>query len=1087
MSLRERLALLSPEKLAILERRLERGTTVAEPECLAPRSRNTDLLPLSFAQQRLWLLEQIEPGHSFYNLPLAIRLSGPVIPSVLERSLHEVVRRHEALRTTFTSIDGTPFQVIAPELVITIDLIDLGNTPAADREAEAATIAMQEAQQPFDLRKGPLLRGSLIRLNQSAHVLLLTMHHIVSDGWSMGILYRELSAIYSALMAGRSPSLPALPTQYADFAIWQRKWLQGDELERLLAYWKGKLAGMPALLEIPTDRPRPRVQVFQGASYTVALPGQLLRALKGLALSSNATLFMVLLTAFKVLLCQYSGRTDVVVGSPIANRPRREFEGLIGFFVNTLVLRTDLSGDPGFTDALDRVRETAIEAFAHQDLPFEKLVEELQPIRDLSHNPLFQVAFALQNADAAVQGAPGPGGHIRGGTSKFDLTLSTAETDAGLAAAFEYNTELFNGETVAAIASQYQALLENVLAHPEYRVSEHMLPSDRERGQIIASCKGPETEQREDLCMPQLCELQARIRPDALALTFEDQQITWSELNRRASKLGGALRAMGAGPNNLVAVCLERSLHVPIAILGILRAGAAFVPLDPAAPAARLGRLLADTGARILVTEERRACAFSGYSGQILRINADSPGGPETEPDDFTPPRMDDLAYIIYTSGSTGQPKGVMVPHRGLCNVVAAQRTAFAFDSGTRILQFAPLSFDASIFELLLALGSGGTLCLASRDNVMPGMELLRTLRENRIQVLVIPPSSLAMLPVAALPDLTTIISAGEALPRELVSRWAAGRRFFNAYGPTETTIWATLAECTDADQTPTIGRPIANTQVYVLNTNLQPVPPGVPGEIFIGGVGVARGYFGRPDLTAEQYVSDPFSSIPANRLYRTGDRARRLPSGEIQFLGRTDQQLKIRGYRIEPGEIEAGLLGHPAVKDAVVFGCHAKTPRAEGPADTRIAAFCVRQPGQSLDTANLRAFLRQTLPDYMVPSVLKILDTMPLTASGKADRAALAALATETDTPDDTVAPRNSDEHKLASIWREVLELEHVGVHEDFFNLGGHSLLATRVISRVNDAFRTSLPSRVIFENPSIAELAKAVQAAATSGGGQS
>jgi amino acid adenylation domain-containing protein len=1076
MSLRERLALLSPEKLAILERRLERGDTLAEPEHLPRRRRNANPLPLSFAQQRLWLLEEIEPGHSFYNLPLAIRLSGPIILAVLQRSLNEVVRRHEVLRTTFTSVDGIPFQVIASNPSIAIDLIDLGGVPAADREAEAAATAMREAQRSFNLKQGPLLRAALVRIHENAHVLLLTMHHIVSDGWSMGILYRELSAIYSDLVAGRSSSLPALPIQYADFALWQRTWLQGDELERLLSYWKEKLAGMPALLDMPTDRPRPRVQVFRGASYAVTMPRQLLRALNGLALSSGATLFMVLLTAFKILLCQYIDRTDMVVGSPIANRSRREIEGLIGFFVNTLVLRTDLSGDPNFAEALSRVRETALEAFANQDLPFEKLVEELQPVRDLSYNPLFQVAFALQNADPTLQGAPGPGGHIRGGTSKFDLTLSAAETNAGLAAAFEYNTELFNDDTVVAIASQYQALLERIVIHPEYRIFDLLVPGDRECSQIIAACKGPEADLRADLCMPELCELQARLHPDASALTSEDRQMTWFELNSRVRQLGRMLQSMGARPNEVVAVCLERSLHLPVGILGVLRAGAAFVPLDPVAPAGRLAHLLAETGARILLTEERLAGAFSGYSGQILRIDADRQ---EIDPAEFTTPRMDDLAYVIYTSGSTGHPKGVMVPHRGLCNVVAAQRTAFAFEPGTRVLQFAPMSFDASIFEMLLALGSGGTLCLAPRDEIMPGMELLRTLREARIQVLVIPPSSLAMLPVAALPDLTTIVSAGEALPRELVSRWAEGRRFFNAYGPTETTIWATLTECTPGDQIPPIGRPITNTEVYVLDTDRRLVPSGVPGEIFIGGAGVARGYFGRPDLTADRYVPNPLGSIPSARLYRTGDKARVLPSGEIQFLGRSDHQLKIRGYRIEPGEIEAALLTHPAVKDAVVFGCDAKAPRSDGPADKRIAAFCVRQPGQSLDAATVRAFMRQTLPDYMLPSVLKILDTMPLTPSGKVDRAVLAALATETETPDDAVAPRNSGEHILAGIWREVLELENVGIHEDFFDLGGHSLLATRVISRVNEAFQTNLLSRVIFENPTIAELATVVQAA--------
>lgn len=1077
MSLHERIAALSPEKRALLEQQLQHGTS-AKTGTAAPAPHASGApLPLSFAQKRLWVLEQIEPGHSFYHLPVAMRLTGALSAAVLENVLNEIVRRHDALRTTFVSIDGAPSQVIAPEVRIPLEVIDLRATPAAEREAEASTLAAREAQRPFDLARGPLFRSMLLRLDEHDHVLLLTMHHIVSDGWSLGVLQRELSAIYSAFAAGRPSPLPELPIQYADFALWQREHLSGSVLDDLLSYWKQKLAGMPPLLEIPMDRPRPRVQIFRGASLVVPLPGPLASALNVLARSAGATLFMVLLAAFKVLLARYSHRSDIVVGSPIANRTRREHEGLIGFFVNTLVLRTDLTGDPSFVDVLARVRETALEALAHQDLPFEKLVEELQPARDLSHNPLFQIAFGLQNADSGTfaAGIDRRPSHIGGGTSKFDLTLSISETTSGLDAAFEYNTELFDARTIATLARHYQMVLERAAARPERRISELLHIEGEERQRLLAACAGPSTGSPSTSSITEWCERQARNRPGAPAASFVRQQMTWEQLNARASQLAHALRSHGVTRGSFVAVCLERSLDLPVALLGILKSGAAFVPLDPAQPATRLAFMIRDTGARLLITQQRLRGSFADFEDRILLIDDWSEAGSYPESDPGDPPLPDDLAYIIYTSGSTGQPKGVLVPHRGLCNVIDAQRAVFALAEDCRVLQFSSASFDASVFELLLSLGSGGTLVLAPQEELMPGVPLLETLRDERINVIVIPPSCLAMVPPAALPDLNTIISAGEELPPDFVARWAAGRRFFNAYGPTEITIWTTITECRDTTAVATIGRPIANTQVYVLDEHLEPVPQGVPGEIVVAGIGVTRGYHDRPDLTAERFVPDPFRPQPDARMYRTGDRGRILPAGEIQFLGRLDQQVKLRGYRIEPGEIEAALLAHPAVRDAVVTP--QRTPRGE----TRIVAHCVARDGNILDAAALRAFARQTLPEYMLPSVFRIADTLPLTASGKADRAALAALRIDADDGARPAGARTPEETKLVEIWREVLERPDVGIHDGFFDLGGHSLLATRAISRVNDAWGLALPLRTIFDNPSIAEFARAVLHART------
>jgi amino acid adenylation domain-containing protein len=1067
MSLRARLAALSPEKRTLLERRLgaeEMASRVGRIE----RREGTASTPLSFAQQRLWFLDQLEPGHSFYNLPLTIGLPGPLSVLALERALNEVVRRHESLRTTFVLEHGAPAQIVSPDLRIALGTVDMRGTPAAERGRAAGRLVLEEATRPFDLARGPLVRAKLFQLDDADHVLLIAMHHIVSDGWSMGVLQRELAALYAALAAGQQPLLPELPIQYGDFAAAQRSSMSGATLDRLLSYWKRQLAGIPELLELPTDRPRPRVQSFQGGTYTVPYARPLFDTLKVIALESDATPFMALLAVFKILLYRFSGVTDLVVGAPTANRNRVELEGLIGFFVNTLVLRTGLGGDPTFRQVLARVREVTLEGFGHQELPFEKLVEELHPDRNLSHNPLFQVMFGLQNAEPqlALRNVPT---QFNFGSSKFDLTLSLSETVEGLSAAFEFNTELFDLSTIESLAVAFGVLLENAAASPDRHISELPLVSPAERKRLLYAAAAPGNVPPE-LCVHQLFERQSARRPGAIAATFEGAWLTYAELDARANQLAHALVEHGAGAEVVVGLCMDRSLELVAAVLGILKAGAAFLPLDPTYPQDRLSFMLEEVRAPILLTTSTMVASLPPFRGRILPLDTEWPDGYSTEPL-RTSVSPDDLAYVIYTSGSTGRPKGVMVPHRCVCYSAQAQVDLFALPPDTRVLQFGSLSFDTSIYDLLMAIGCGGTVCLARQDDLMPGPPLVQTLLRERINLITIPPSALTVVPQTPLPDLHRIVSGGEAPSRELVARWQPGRRFFNAYGPTETTIWATVSECAQADAAPPIGRAIPNVQAYVLDPRLEPLPTGFPGELYLGGAGVARGYRNRPDLTASRYGPDPF--LMGGRLYRTGDRTRLLPNGEIQFLGRFDQQIKLRGYRIELGEIDAALAAHGGIREAVAAA--QRSPAGE----TRIVAYCVPNEGYTPDKRQILAFLRERLPEFMVPSSLRIVSSLPLTVSGKLDRLALSAWSEEGGGPEsEAVSPGTATEEGIAAIFREILEHEQpIGVYESFFELGGHSLLATRAITRINDAFGTAVALRQMFEFPTVAQLAAIVE----------
>jgi amino acid adenylation domain-containing protein len=1122
----------------------------APPIELAPRDGD---VPLSFAQQRLWFLDQLEPGSPLYNNPSAVRLSGPLDITALELSCNEIVRRHEVLRTNFVTVDGRPVQVIAPAgaEAFTIQVIDLSDLPEPGRAAEAQRLGAEWMRQPFDMARGPMLRFALLRLDPEEHIGLLSMHHVVSDAWSIVVLIRELAALYAAFVAGAPAVLPDLPIQYADFAAWQRGWLQGETLESQLAYWKEQMRGSPALLDLPTDRPRSPVQTFRGATHWFSLPRALSDGLAALSRQEGATLFMTLLAAFQTLLYRYSGQEDICVGTPIANRTRAELEPLIGFFVNTLVMRTDLSGDPSFRAILKRVREVALGAYAHQDLPFEMLVEAVQPERNLNHGPLFQVMFAFDNAPRGTMSLPGltlAPIEAESGIARFDLTLLMTEEAGGLAGSVQYNTDLFDAATIERLLGHLQTLLEGIVADPKQPIAGLPLLTAAERRQLLVDWNATSRAYPHDMCFHQLFEAQVAHRPDAPAVVFDDRQLSYRELNARANQLASYLQQRGVRSETLVGICLERSLDLVVAVLGVLKAGGAFLPLDPNYPPDRLAFMIEDSAAPLLLTatnDERRPTTdrlsedreskiedrdvrAAETRSSILDLRSSVVGGRSSVVDlivdqdaiarqsienlaHHTTP--DHLAYVIYTSGSTGRPKGTLLEHGGLCNLAEFQRHAFEIEPDRRVLQFAPFSFDAAVWELVMALGNGATLCLARPEQLAVGPALRRLLRDQRINTVTLPPSVLAILEPKDLPDLQTVIAAGEACSAELVARWSPGRRFFNAYGPTETTVCAALAHCDAGDpQPPPIGRALPNQQLYVLDTHGQLVPIGVLGELHIGGVGVARGYLNRPELSAERFVPSPFTttddrrpttddrtelnssrwSAVGGRLYKSGDLVRYRSDGNIEFLGRIDHQVKLRGFRIELGEIEAALRGHPNVRETIVLA------REDAPGDKRLVAYVVPATGDGRwemgdgdaslpaspiphpPVAELRDFLKQRLPEYMLPSAFVALDAWPLSPSGKVDRKALPAPdSSRPDLERAYVAPRTPTEVRLAELCAELLGLEQVGVEDNFFELGGHSLLATQLMARVRDAFHIDLPLRMLFEQPSVAHLAEMVESA--------
>ncbi|HID54502.1 MAG TPA: amino acid adenylation domain-containing protein, partial [Anaerolineae bacterium] len=1077
---------------------------IAETEYLTDDSDDVYVFPVSFAQQRLWFLDQFEPNSPYYNIPVAVRLHGRLQPAILENVLNEIVQRHEILRTTFGAVDGEPVQIISPDGRLPLPLHDLRHLPPEEREREALRLANEEAKRPFNLTTGPLFRANLYQLADDEFVAIFVMHHIISDGWSISVLMREISLLYDAFAAGRPSPLPELPIQYADFAEWQREWLQGDVLESQLAYWREKLGDQPPVLELPTNRPRPAVQTSRGATVSHTLPPDLMTAVNQLCRETGVTQFMLLLAAFQVLLYRYSGQTTVNVGSPIANRTRGEIEGLIGFFINTLVLRADLAGEMRFRDLLAQVKETTLEAYAHQDLPFESLVEAIQPERDMSHSPLFQVMFILQNAPTRAQELPDLRLEmidVDTGTATFDITLSLGEWgDGGMDASMEFNTDLFDRGTIERMLTHYETLLRGIVAGPDTAVSRLPLLTENEQWQILVEWNDTTRPYPLDQCVHQLFEKQVETTPQATAVVWQEETLTYDQLNWRANQLAHYLRQKGVGPESRVAVCVARSLDMVIAALGVLKAGGAYLPLDPDYPAERLAFMLADAQPTAVISQTAVSqSALAGIADNFNLIHLDGDQAtiarqPETNPANQTAP--DNLAYLIYTSGSTGKAKGVMIEHRNLANAYFAWHEAYDLENARVHLQMANFAFDVFSGDMARALLSGGKLVICPREWLLLPEKLYGLMQEHQVEIAEFVPVVLRHLA-----QYLTENNLDLSFMRLLIcgsDNWYVGEykqflrlcgpqtRLINSFGLTEATIDSSYFESgrlnLPTEQVVPIGRPFPNMQLYILDPRQQPVPIGVPGELYVGGHGVARGYWQRPDLTEDKFSVFSFQysvnstlnteNCVLNTVYKTGDLARFLPDGNVEFLGRLDHQVKIRGFRIEPAEIEAALKEHTAVHQVAVKAW--ETPGG----DRRLAAYIVAGPDNPPQPGQLRRFAQERLPDYMVPAAFVLLDEMPLLANGKVNRRALPEPDWSERSLDNAfVAPRTAVEEQLANIFREVLEAAQVGVHDNFFDLGGHSLLATQLVSRVREAFAIDLPLRAIFESPTVAALAEQVE----------
>ncbi len=1081
---------LSGEKRRLFDLYLQKeGVTFSELLIVPQEKRGSDHFPLSFAQQRLWFLDQLEPGNPLYNNPAAIRFTGPLDRAALEQALNEIVGRHEILRTTFTMVSGQPVQVIAPKLILTLPVVDLRTKPEVEREDEVMRLATEEARKPFNLSEGPLLRVILMKLAEEEHVVLLTMHHVVSDGWSVGVLIREVAALYEAFTSCAPASLPELPIQYVDFAVWQRKWLTGKRLDEQLTYWKQHLAGAAPTLELPADRPRPAAQTYRGATRFFNLPVDVFRALKELSRQNDATLFMTMLAAFQTMLYRYSGQEDFCVGAAVANRNRVETEGLIGFFVNMLALRCDLSGDLSFRQLLERTRETALGALAHQDLPFEMLVEELQPQRNRSHTPLFQVIFDLNNAAPGAMGAlklanlKAEALQVEAGVAHADLVMSLMENGDALSGKLRYNTDIFDAATIERMLEHFQVLLIGIAADPDRRVSDMPLSTEVERRRLLSEWNDTASEYPRNKCVHELFEAQVERSSDAIALVVEEEQLTYRELNRRANQLAAYLGKLGVGPETPVGFCLERSPEMVVGILGILKAGGTYVPLDPAYPKERLAFMLEDTRTPVILTQQRLIEHLPEHQASVVRIDADwELMTEESEANRASGATAGHLAYIMYTSGSTGRPKGIAIQHRAI-NRLVFNTNYIEITPEDRMLLASNSAFDAATFELWGALLHGARLVGVSREAVISPRELAASIRDHGIS---------AMWLTAALFNQMTrevpkafgavkhLLIGGEALDPHRVREALKNdppARLVNGYGPTEGTTfttWYLAQEAAEGASSIPIGRPISNTQTYLLDRNQQPTPIGIAGELYIGGDGLARGYFNRPELTAEKFVPNPYSERPGARLYRTGDLVRYLPDGAIEFLGRLDHQVKIRGFRIELGEIEAALNRHPSVRESIVL------LREDAPGEKRLVAYLATESRKAFTVDDLRNFLRQKLPDYMTPAAFVTLDALPLTPNGKIDRRALPAPEqSRPELAEAFVTPRNQVEELLAAAWADALEIERVGVHDNFFDLGGHSLLATKLFSRIRDTFQVELPLAALFEAPTVAALAERIESA--------
>jgi amino acid adenylation domain-containing protein len=1031
------------------------------------------LPPASFAQTRMWFLNSLNANSAYYTVSAGLELRGALDRQALEKAFHEIVRRHEVLRSNFVMLDGSLVQCVHAAELFAVEFIDLQGWSLELRLAEAKRIAKELAHRPFDLEDDFLIRIQLLKLQETHHILVVAMHHVVSDGWSIGVLINELTILYDAYRQGAASPLPPLAWQYSDYSRWQHKWLEEKRFEQEVEYWKEKLKNAPSFLPLPADRPSPAHRSFYGGHGSVLLNPATVQKLKTFARQQAVTEFMLFLAAFNVLLARYSGQTDICIGTPVAGRNIGETEKLIGLFVNTLVMRTDLSGNPPFVGVLERVKESSLDAFAHQTLPFEKLVEILQPERGPNFMPFFQVMFVLQNSPATalvLKDLAVSAWEFENDMSQFDLTLMVVETLQGVYLTYEYSSELFDVATVEQMFRSFEVLLDNIGTLPKKRISELPLRSSGEREQVLRQSQGKRVEFSKSETLIHLFEKQARKTPDAIAVECDGKQLTYFDLNQRANQLSHYLKKAGIGAEAPVGVCISRSFEMVIAILGIVKAGGAYVPLEPEDPAERIQYILEDAGIQVLLTEQSVGRKISRYSGRLIYMDRDwEEIAPKENHDPGNVVFPENLAYVIYTSGSTGRPKGVAVSHQSLSNLIHWHVQNCGLSNKDRLSQIGRMAFDASVIELWPPLIVGACLCLAREI----GPDLLRWVADRGITTafLVTPLAEMALVaPELKQTSLRTLVTGGDVL-KQRPSR-DLQLVFMNYYGPTEATC-VTTAEVVEPENggsaIPSIGRPIANATAYVLNEENEPVPPGVTGELFIGGIGVARGYLGRPDLTAERFVPDPFSNNEGERMYRTGDAVRYDRELKLKFQGRLDSQVKIQGFRIELGEIEKTLLHLPGIQQAAVIA------RQRGDNKSLVACI-VADEGMELNAAKVQDRLKEQLPEYMVPQIIFMLPALPLTANGKVDSKALLELVEQETQVPAYVAPRNETEAKLVTILEELLKREHIGVEDNFFHLGGHSLLAAQAISKIRGVFHAELQVRHIFEAPTVAQLASAI-----------
>ncbi|MFC5286508.1 amino acid adenylation domain-containing protein [Actinokineospora guangxiensis] len=1041
-----------------------------EVDRIPPRPAGADRLPLSFGQEQLWFIDQLAPGQSTYTIAGTLDLDGPLDRQALGRALDALVVRHEVLRTRLVTDEstGSPVQVVDPPAPQPLPLVDLAATDPAEVDARVEAVTEEEAARPFALAQGALLRTTLVRRGPDSHRLIVVVHHTVFDGWSFGVFTGDLLAAYAAEATGAAPRLPELPVQFADYALWERDRLRGEVSAKLVEYWQSTLAGAPAL-QLPTDRPRPVVQTYDGDVVTLELPADLADGLRTLARGAETTLFTVLMAAFQVLLHRFSGQDDVVVGTVSANRSRPELAPMIGYLVNTLAIRGDLSGDPSFTELLRRTHTSVLGAYAHQDLPFAKLVEALRVHRDPSRHPVFQVGLQLVDAAAGEHEAAGvtvrPAA-VAGTAAKFDLLLAAADRGAGISVVASYATALFDRSTVERLLGCLRVLLDGIAADPGTALSRLPLLTAADRARELVEWNDTAVDYP-DWCLHEKFEAQVAATPDGIAVVLQDEAVTYAELDARANRVARRLRELGIGPERLVGVCMRRSVDRMAAILGVLKAGGGYVPLDPEYPAARLAFMVEDAHMEVVVTDRASASAVPGETGYVLRIGTEDLSAlPDTAPG--YPVEPSSVAYVIYTSGSTGRPKGVVVEHRQAVNFATGEIEHWPLGPGDRVLQFASLNFDVSVLDMFGALLSGACLVLADSETLLSPPRLADLIRAERITFMCLPPAVLNLIAAEPFPDLRVVIAGGEAFSSDLVAQWARpGLRFINGYGPTETTVGATMARCAnDGIDPPPIGLPLPNYTAYVLDSTMEPVPVGVAGELYLGGKGVTRGYLNRPELTELRFVPDPFAAEAGARLYRTGDIARRRPDGNLQFLGRADDQVKIRGLRVELGEIEATLAAHPAVAQAVVV------VGADRTGDKQLVGYARLADGTKVTPADLRLHMADRLPGYMVPPHVLVLESFPLNANGKVDRSRLPDPA-EAGVAAGSTPPRTVVEAVLADIYADLLNLPDVGVESGFFDLGGNSLQAMQLITRLRRDLAVDTDVTAIFLTPTVERLA--------------